>query len=457
MKKYRLMFKKVFFILLIFCNHSIIFAQDKASLENKRAQLKKEIDNTQALLDETKKTAKVSIRQLALINQKVNLQERVVDNIHSEIRNLTDDIYLSQLEINRMNRVLDTLKDEYAESMVYAYKNRENYSFLSFIFASKNFNDAIKRIAYLKSYRNYREIQASNIIKTQALLEDKINTLAQTKVRKSNVLKEQGKEMSMLEQQRMEKAGVVNELKGRQKELSSIIAARKREDNKLRNAIGAMVRREIELARAEAARKEKERQETLRKEKERQQLLAKNNNASPASRPNGTATTEVSNPELREEPSSNKKFTPPSNSVLVNTEAEATLNANFEKNRGRLPWPVTGFILYNFGNNTLPGGVVYNNAGVTIGTQIGAPVKSVFEGEVTLVSYIEDNQAVYIKHGRYFTVYSNLTGVTVKRGDHVQTGQTIGRAGQNDEGEGGRVEFLLLKESDYQNPQSWLQ
>ncbi len=437
------MLKRTVFFLLFLSVHSFLIAQNKSELQQQRDQLKNEIEQTQKLLEQTKKTAKVSIGQLALINRKVNLQENVVQSIHSEIRHLSDEIYLSQLEINRMNRVLDTLKDEYAKSMVYAYKNRGNYSFLNFIFASQSFNDAVKRIAYLKYYRNYREMQAENILKTQVLLQQKIVDLDQSKKRKNVVLQEEGKEMSKLENQKDEKAQVVKELSGKQKELNSIIRNKRKEDGKLKNAIAAMVKREIELARAEAAGKEKARLEALKKEREKN-----------AVKPNAGNTASNTKPKESVEPP--KKITPPVNSVLVNTEADVTLNANFEKNKGSLPWPVNGYVLYKFGKNVLPGNIDYENYGVTIATQIGAPVKAVFDGEVTLVSFIEDNQAVYVKHGRYFTVYSNLTGVTVKRGDHVKTGQVIGKAGENDEGEGGRVEFLLLKESDYQNPQSWL-
>lgn len=453
------MLRKLLFLFILQSFAYGVLAQDKSSMQQQRDRIRQEINQTQKLLSETQKTAKANISQLALINKKVTLQQRVVENINKEIRNLTDDIYLTQLEINRMNRVLDTLKTEYAQSMVYAYKNRGNYSFLNFIFASESFNDAIKRIAYLKSYRNFREVQADNIRKTQVLLRQKVDELETSKRRKSAVLQEEDSERSKLAVQKEEKAKVVKELQGKSRELNSIIAAKRREDGKLKNAIAAMVKREIELARAEAARKEKERQEALRKERERAEALAKKNaEANAAKAAAGEPTTEVAKAEPKAEPAPVKKPAPApaSNSVLVNTEAEAVLNAGFESNKGKLPWPVNGFILYNFGNNTLPGNVVYYNSGVTIGSRVGEPVKSVFEGVVTLVSYVEDNQVVYIKHGRYFTVYGNLTGATVKRGDRVQIGQVVGRAGENYEGEGGRVEFLLLRESDYQNPQGWL-
>jgi murein hydrolase activator len=82
-------------------------------------------------------------------------------------------------------------------------------------------------------------------------------------------------------------------------------------------------------------------------------------------------------------------------------------------------------------------------------------VKAVFDGEVTLVSYIDNKQAVFIKHGKYFTVYSNLASANVQRGDKVKTGQVIGKADANDEGQG-EVDFILMKESDNVNPESWL-
>ncbi len=94
--------------------------------------------------------------------------------------------------------------------------------------------------------------------------------------------------------------------------------------------------------------------------------------------------------------------------MLVSSEADKELNASFEKNKGSLPWPCDGYVITHFGPNQYPGGIDYNNPGVSIGVKAGAPVKSVFEGEVTLVNYMDDKQVVFIKHGKYFTVYSNL-------------------------------------------------
>ncbi|HSV11828.1 MAG TPA: peptidoglycan DD-metalloendopeptidase family protein [Hanamia sp.] len=406
---------------------------DKDALQRQREQLKKDIEETEKALIENRKTTKVNIGQLSLINKKMDLQGNVINNISSEIKKLNDNIYLSQLEINKIKRILDTLKVEYAKSMVYAYKNRSNYDFLNFIFSANNFNDAIKRIAYLKSYRTYREMQAENILKTQSMLEDKIEVLSGTKKQKNVVLSEQDKELDKLAKQKEEKATVVNQLKGRQKELLAQVKAKRKQDAKIKNAITAMIRREIEIAKAEAARKEKERLAELKK-----------NKPETAEETKEAATAKTTKPAASR-----------SNSVLVSSEADKALNASFEKNKGSLPWPADGFVISHFGANQYPGGIDYNNPGVSIGTKVGASVKAVFDGEVTLVSYIDNKQAVFIKHGKYFTVYSNLASANVQRGAKVRTGQVIGTADANDEGQG-EVDFILMKESDNVNPESWL-
>jgi septal ring factor EnvC (AmiA/AmiB activator) len=426
--------KKIVTAFVFFLIAFSAFAQQeltKDQLEKKREELKKEIQATEKALVETQKTTKVNVGQLSLINKKLNLQDNIIHNISGEIRKLSDNIYLSQLEINKIKRILDTLKVEYAKSMVYAYKNRSNYNFLNFIFAANNFNDAIKRIAYLKSYRTYREMQAENILKTQALLEDKIERLSGMKVEKKNVLDEKDKELTKLQKQKEEKASIVNKLKGRQKELSAQVRAKRKQDAKLKSAITAMIRREIERAKAEAARKERER---LAAEKANKSDTKANETVAANSKPRSSI---------------------PAGSVLVSSEADKALNASFEKNKGSLPWPANGYVITHFGPNQYPGGIDYNNPGVSIGVKPGEPVKSVFDGEVTLVNYMDDKQVVFIKHGQYFTVYSNLASANVQRGDKVKTGQVIGKAGLNDDGNG-EVDFILMDENNNVNPESWL-
>lgn len=403
---------------------------NKDDLQKQRQQLRKEIEETERVLNQTKKTTKENLGQLSLINKRLDLQGNVIENITGQLKFIENDIYKSQKEVSKLSRILDTLKQEYAKSMVYAYKNRNSYDFLNFIFSASSFNDAIKRITYLKSYRTYREQQGENIARMQQLLQQRIGELSNNKQKKSITLEEKNKEVTILEKQQTEKEKIVAKLKGRQKELYAQISNKRKQDAKLRSMIAAMIRREIENARKKA----------IADKAERDRLTKLN-------KPNPNNNT-VTKPSVIRTP---KKI----ESILVSSEADRMLDASFERNRGSLPWPADGFILSHSGRNVLPGGVEYDNPGVSIGTAVGGAVKAVFDGTVTLVNTMDDKQVVFIKHGKYFTVYSNLASANVQRGQAVKTGQVVGRAGANDDGQG-QVDLIIMKESNNVNPEQWL-
>lgn len=413
-------------------------SKEQQELEKQRQQLRREIEQTQDLLNHNKKTTKESIGQLALINRKLNLQGNVIENISKDINLLDNTIYKSQRDVNKLQLLLDTLKQEYAKSMVYAYKNRSGSDFLNFIFSASSFNDAIKRITYLKSYRNFREIQGENILRTQELLKDRINELSGNKKKKSIVLQSQSKELEVLETQQEEKNQLVSKLKARGKELNSQIAAKKKQMQKVSNAIAAAIKRAQEEARREAFAKAKEEKSRVDAEAKRNPASTNNNPAkSIATRPAKTVTTPQS--------------------VLLSSDADIKLNASFESNRGSLPWPVDkGYIIMKFGPQRVEGvDVTVDNPGITVGSEIGNSVKALFDGEVSSVTNIDNMQMVILKHGRYFTAYSNLSGVTVSRGQNVRTGQVLGRVAANDEGVGS-IDIIISNEKNNLNPEGWL-
>ena len=201
------MTKLIFSILAFLTMTMVVYAQPKSreELEKQRQQLKKEIEETEQLLNSNKAQTKENLLQYNLISKKVNLQDRVIDNINRDLHMLDNNMYTISKDVRRYDLLLDTLKQEYAKSMVYAYKNRSSYDFLNFIFSSGNFNDAIKRISYLKSYRSYREMQGDNIVRTQDLRKKRIQDLNGTKNQKNQVLEVQSKEMAILEIQQKEK------------------------------------------------------------------------------------------------------------------------------------------------------------------------------------------------------------------------------------------------------------
>lgn len=422
-----------YFVVFSFISTGALAQQTREELEKQRAQLKKEMEQTQKLLNSNKAKTKENLVQWKLINDKVNLQNRIIDNLSRDINLLDNNIYTNQKEINRYNKLLDTLKEEYAKSMVYAYKNRGNYAFLNFIFSAASFNDAIRRLAYLKYYRDYREKQGENILRTQELRRQRIAELGGIKVQKSEVLKSKDKEMGALEAQKIEKDKIMNELKKQGKELNSQLAAYKKQMKKVDNAITAAINRALADAKKAAIKKASEEKATAK--------------ANPST-PNVT-----DKPAVTTKKAETKKAAP--ESVLLNAENTA-LNENFVKNRGILPWPVDkGVTIMHYGRNQLPSGTVLDITGITVGTDIGSNVKSVFDGVVSNVVFIEDMQVVIIQHGKYFSTYSNLSSVTVQRGQNVRTGQVIGKAAANLDGIGA-IDFFINDERGNIDPEKWL-
>ena len=443
------MIKIVVTFLSIFLFSVTTIAQTPASkeqqdLERERQQLKREIDETKDQLNKVRKNTKENISLLALINKKLSLQENVIDNINRDINSLNNTIFKSQRDINKMQLLLDTLKQDYAKSMIYSYKNRSNSDFLNFIFSASNFNDAIKRITYLKSYRNYREMQGENILRTQELLRSRIMELSSTKKRKSAVLQIQGKEADNLQNQQEEKNQVVKQLKAQGKELNKQVAAKKKQMLKVGNAITAAIRRAIEEAKRATIVKANEE----RKNKDAELKASKNN--ADNNTPNNENTKAITKaPRKATAAHGNKE------SELLNTNAAIALNENFIKNKGLLPWPVDkGYTLLHYGSNKV-GDVTIVNEGISIGCDIGSSVKIIFGGEVVLVNNYDDVQMVVVKHGSYFTGYSNLSGVNLSKGQTVQTGQVIGKVAANLDGIGA-MDLIISNEKSEVNPEAWL-
>ena len=419
--------------------------REQQDLEKERLQLRREIEETQQLIGKNKKNTKENISSLVLINKKLSLQENVLNNITKDINLLDNTIYKSQRDVNKMELLLDTLKQDYAKSMIYSYMNRSNSDFLNFIFSASSFNDAVKRVTYLKSYRNYREMQGDNILRTQDLLRGRINELGSTKKKKGVVLQTQSKEINILQTQQEEKNQVVQKLKAQGKELNNQVAAKKKQISKVSNAITAAIRRAVDEARrAFAAKATAERKIREAEEKAAKTTIAKTTTDNIVTKPSVKAPRKTSaNAPVKQE------------SVLLTTNAEINLNANFEKNKGVLPWPVDkGYTLLHYGSNKIDRLEIISQ-GISIGCEIGSPVKIIFGGEVVLVNNYDDVQMVVVKHGRYFTGYSNLSGVNLTKGQNVQTGQVIGKVAANLDGIGA-MDLIISNEKSDLNPESWL-
>lgn len=455
------MIKFIFLYSLLFCLTFVCAAQTREELERQRKELKKEIDDNQKLLNVINADTKDNLSTLSAYTSKAQLQDRVLGIINKDINILEGNIYSIQRDVNKYDKLLDTLKEEYAKSMVYAYKNRGNYEFLNFIFSANSFNDAIKRLAYLKSYRTYREMQGQNILRTQALRKKRLEDLGVTKQTKTSVLVVQTDELKKLEAQKQKQASIVQNLKKQGQDLNARIAARQRQMAKVnlavKAAIAKAIREENERARL-ATLAEKKRLTALRDEEEKKARIKKAEENRLAKLNAAKTGTKIPDEDIEPARVITKAVKEPRVAEVVTIGAESiALNASLERNRGILPWPVDNpAILNHYGPNKFESGAVFINDAVTIAAPIGATVKAVFQGTITMVQeYEEGKYFVMVKNGSYFFTYVNLASLAIKVNDEVKTGQAIGKVAPNMDGVG-TIDFKAAKGNTDLNPEQWL-
>jgi len=438
------MMKKLVIGLLAFAFSLTAHAQEtKEDIQRKQQQLLQEISQLNSTLSEIKKNKKQSLGQLALVRRKISERQELINNINKELHHLDDTIYTNQIKIYRLKKELDTLKDQYAKSLLFAYKNRSNYDYLNFLFSATSFNDAIKRVAYLKSYRQYRETQVSSILKTQDLLQNQISLLNSNRLEKNNSLKEQSKQLNVLEDDKKEQDQVVKQLKGQEKDIAAQIKEKEKTRQKLQVALQAVIRREIEAAK-------KKEQERLAEEKRKQQ--ANNANNSPATSSDNsksyTGSSGVVNPNK-----TNRVYSP-----FESTTEETNVSINFENNRGRLPWPADqGFVSTHFGRYQVPNTKLYGDMpGIEISLPVGSNIKAVADGVVSAIFDLGGGQTVVVRHGKYFTTYNNLSSASVSKGQEVKAGKVLGKAAMGTNGDG-QIIFMVTNDKNVNlNPESWL-
>jgi septal ring factor EnvC (AmiA/AmiB activator) len=308
--------------------------------------------------------------------------------------------------------------------VLFAFRNQSSYSKLMFVFASSDFNQAYKRLKYLQQFSTYRKKQAKYIQGTQKDLNVKIVELDHNKREKTSLLSDQEEEKQTLGKEKNNKARVFSGLSQQEKQLKKELTQKQKESARLNRAIQNAINREIEEAyrRAEA---EARAAEAKAKAENKEAPVAK-----PVSK---------------------------GSSILAATPEAAKLSSDFLGNRGRLPWPVaSGIITEGFGIHKYGTNVTTENNGVDIKTADGSSVRAVFSGDVAAVQNFAGSYAVLIRHGEYFTVYSNLRSVSVARGDKVSLKQNIGTVITDPNDGTTEVHFEVRKGATAMNPSSWL-
>ena len=384
----------------LFC--ALNLAAQNQSLDALRDEIRRaeeEIRATNELLAKTKKDKQVTQNQLKLIQNRIRNRKQIIANLEKQTQVINGDIGTKNDTVHAMQNELTQLRKEYADMVYAAYKNYKLNNFLVFLFASKDFNDATRRISYMRRYNRMRQQKAEQIKSVADSLHVQIGELENRKAELTKVRDTRTQEVSSLGKDEKQYQSSLSEINTKSGKLSSEIRKKQSQINKLQQRIQAII--------AEEARK---------------------NRATPKS--------------------------------AAQEEYIANLSGRFDQNKGLLPYPVRGGVIvdrYGVHPHATQKGLMVNNKGVNIASGSGAEVRAVFEGDITQIVFVQGlNNPVIIRHGNYLTTYSNLASVNVKTGDKVTLNQVIGRLSNSDDSDDCVLHFEIWKETENLNPEQWL-
>jgi murein hydrolase activator len=391
-----------FFVICLVINiltGSNSWAQTKSELEEKKRKNLEEIENSTNLLKQTKDTKKENIGQIQIINRRINLRGQIIESIEKETKLLDEEIDEKNKLVVEMEQDLEALKNEYAKLILFSYKNRNKYDKVIFLFSAENFNQAYKRLRYIKQFVKFRRQQSVGIKNLQEKVISEITDLEIKKNQKLRLAEEKKNENNNLTKELNQKNNLIAKLKRKENELRAKIAEKKKINERIEKEI-------TEIIAAEA-----------------------------------------------------KKM---KNANLFDqlTPEERLISNNFIENKGRLPWPTEkGVITEHFGVHPHPvlKGITIQNNGIDIVTVQGAEARAIFDGEVSGVfAILGANYTVIIRHGNYLTVYHGLVNLKVKKGDIVRVKQVIGTIYTDKETNITMLHIEIWKELQKQNPEEWL-
>ena len=394
-------------LLLMLMLHISSFSQSKKQqeLEERRRELQREIQQIGSLLFEGKKEQKSVVSVVEDLNFKIQVRTNLISITNQQTNLLTREINSNQTKISKLRLKLKALKADYAKMIVKSYKSRSDQSKLMFLLSSTTFQQAYKRLQYIKQYADYQKRQAE-LIKTETTKMQQLNIeLVTQKKNKQALIDANKKAKSVLDTERAQQESLIKEIKNNLTQFTAQIKAKQRESNKIDKEIRKIIQAAI------AASNKKAGKSTTRK-------------------------------------------------VFSLTPEQKVLAANFTSNKGKLPWPVTnGVVKLRYGNNPSPidPSLTIKSNGVRIATSKGGQVRAVFEGVVQgIMTPKNGNNTIMIRHGNYITIYKNLSKFYVNKGDTVTTKQAIGEVITNKASGESILSFGIYKDSSTQDPSTWI-
>ena len=423
-------FRTYLFLLISLTTVSVSAQIDKQKeLEEKRQAILEEIKQINSLLFKTKKEEKSVLSQVEDLNQRIAASENLIRVTNQQANLLTRNINDNIEKISTLREELKVMKADYAEMVRKTYKSKNQQSRIMFLLSSRNFLQAYKRVQYMKQYAKFRKKQGEGIkAKTEEL--QKLNAdLIEQKKTKQKLIAENEVAKSQLTEERKNQQALVATLKKDESKFASQIRTKQKQADEIDRQIDALIKAAIEEANRIA------REKALAEEKAK-----------------GNTTTSTSTKNVITKPAKTEEF--------ALTAEEKTLAASFTNNKGKLPWPVEkGMVVKSFGTHQHPQfpNVTTNSSGVEIATADNEQVRSIFEGQVMAIQIIKGaNKVVFIQHGDYISVYSNLATVSVKKGDKVSTKQAIGTVAKSHTEGRTVLKFYIYQNKTKINPADWI-
>jgi septal ring factor EnvC (AmiA/AmiB activator) len=399
-------FTLILFLLTLMLHFSG-FSQSKKQqeLEERRRELTREIKQIGALLFEGKKEQKSVLSVVEDLDFKIGVRKNLISITNQQANLLTREINTNQTKISKLRVRLKALKADYAQMIVKSYKSRSDQSKLIFLLSSTNFQQAYKRLQYIKQYADYQKLQAE-LIKTETAKMQELNIeLVTQKKNKQTLIEENKMAKSILDQERMQQNILISDIKNNLSKFTAQLKTKQRESNKIDKEIRKIIQAAIAASNKKAGKSAKSK-------------------------------------------------------VFSLTPEQKILAANFTSNKGKLPWPVAkGVVKLRYGNNPSPidRSLTIKSNGVRIATNKGEEVRAVFEGVVQgIMTPKNGNNTIMVRHGNYITVYKNLSKFYVQKGDKVTTKQVIGEVITNKASGETILSFGIYKDSATQNPSQWI-
>ncbi len=405
------------------------------SVRKDKSTTEKKISETATRLNTNTKELQRQINRLNSLNGDIEANRSKVRDLRSHIDSLGTAISATADSIKILEDDLEAMRLAYAKALRELQPHAASTGELSFIFSAKSFSEAYSRIRYLRRFSAWRERRAENIRRGIDRIAAQRARLTSLRHSQDLAYRKAEETQTTLSRQQAESEKMVTSLRKEDSALRAMLKEQKRKS--------AALDRELDrLIAAEQARIAREEAERARREKEKNK--AKGTKASDTGR------------SAKDVASANAPTR-----TAASTSASA-LTGSFEANKGRLLFPVAGSykIVRRFGRQPHPTlrHVETENSGIDIEVSPGTQARSIFAGKVSAI-FRQDgfNSIVMIRHGRYISIYANLSAVTVKQGDSVKAGQNIGTVFSDpDDSNRTTLHFEIRNERQKLNPSQWV-